>query len=345
MAPDRTRRSLLAVGGAAALAALGSLIPGTGITPAGAQQSPSFTPDPRPYSEPTPIPTPTARPEGSAPRVGLQVGHWKSKELPEELARLRTSSGAFSDGYAEVDINLAIAQRVEKLLIARGVVVDLLPATVPPAYDADAFVAIHADGATTRSARGFKVATPWRTSQASAALADALSAEYGKATGMPRDGAITINMRGYYAFNYRRHEHAVARTTPAVILEMGFLTSPTDRAILFNRADRVAAGIANGIIGYLNARDPLDGAALLPPDFPIYRVATDQVAVRSAPSEKAKILVRIDRERRLMPFQERDGWLEVLIRDEWRTIGWVRKSDLIPTNDALPPPPPSSDGS
>ena len=26
-------------------------------------------------------------------------------------------------------------------------------------------------------------------------------------------------MRGYYAFNFRRHEHAVARTTPAVIVE------------------------------------------------------------------------------------------------------------------------------
>ncbi len=291
---------------------------------------------------PTPIATPTPRPADAPVRVGLQVGHWKSSELPDELERLRGSTGAVANGLREVDLNLAIAKRVEKLLIARGLLVDLLPATVPPGYDADVFVAIHADGSTSRVARGYKVATPWRTSAASAALADALALAYSKATGLPRDGAITFNMRGYYAFNFRRHEHAVAMTTPAVILEMGFLTNAADRKILYDRADSVAKGITNGIVAYLNTRDPSDGAALLPPNFPVYRVIADNTAVRSAPRDNASILLRINSDHRLFPFQRRNGWLEIVVRGEWRVVGWVREDQLLATDDPFPTPPPTS---
>ena len=62
-------------------------------------------------------------------------------------------------------------------------------------------------------------------------------------------------MRGYYAFNYRRYAHSVAKTTPAAIVEMGFLTNPDDRTLLTQSPDLVAIGIANGIIRYLNERD------------------------------------------------------------------------------------------
>ena len=34
--------------------------------------------------------------------------------------------------------------------------------------------------------------------------------------GLPTSDAITVDMRGYYAFNYNRHTHAITRTTPAV---------------------------------------------------------------------------------------------------------------------------------
>jgi hypothetical protein len=297
----------------------------------------------RQEATPTPIVTPTPRPQGTAWRVGIQAGHWKSNELPEELARLRGSTGAFSDGLSEADLNLAIARRVEKLLVARGIVVDVLPATVPPSYDADVFVSLHADGATSRKARGYKLATPWRTSRASQLLADTLDAAYRKATGLPRDGGITVNMRGYYAFNYRRHTHAIARTTPAIILEMGFLTNASDRSVLYGRADAVAAGVVNGIVDYLNARDPNDGAALLAPEFPSLRTASADVAVRSAPRDDAKVLMRVDADQRIFAFQERDGWLEVMVRGEQRVIGWIRRSDLVATDEAPPPPPPSSD--
>jgi hypothetical protein len=294
---------------------------------------------------PTVQPTPTARPAGTPPRVGLQVGHWKSNELPDELARLRTSTGAIAGGYTEAEINFDVAQRVAALLRERGIIVDILPATVPPGYDADAFVALHADGSSSGGAHGFKIATPWRTSRAGQHLLDALTAEYALATGMPWDDAITFNMRGYFAFNYRRHEHAIKKTTPAVIVEMGFLTNAADRAMLTGKPDLLATGIANGIIRYLNERDPNDGAALLPPEFKTQRsISPDGVDVRAAPRDDARILIHYDAERRLNPLMERDGWYQVFARvGEQRLLGWVRKDQLIETNDPTPTPLPSTD--
>ena len=90
--------------------------------------------------------------------VGLQVGHWESEELPAELAILRTEHGASAGGYNEVDINYAIAQRVAALLRARGITVDILPATIPSGYTADAFIAIHSDYNNSPTMNGFKLA-------------------------------------------------------------------------------------------------------------------------------------------------------------------------------------------
>ena len=308
--------------------------------------TPTATAVPPPTTTPTPSvePTPTARPADMLKRVGIQAGHWQAKDLPDELARLRSSSGAFAAGYAEAQVNLEIAKRVVKLLQDRGLAADLLPATIPPGYDADAFVSIHADGASSGSSRGFKLATPWRTSRASQHLADTLTAEYAKSAKLPQDGAITINMRGYYAFNYRRHTHAIAKTTPAVIIETGFLTSAADRTMIVDRPDTVANGIANGIIRYLNEHDPNDGGSLLPPEFKTQRPLDPAgLDVRAAPSDTAKLLKRIDADGRLFVFQERDGWYQVFVRGESRMVGWVRMDQVTTTNDPPPAPPPETD--
>jgi N-acetylmuramoyl-L-alanine amidase len=114
---------------------------------------------------------------------------------------------------------------------------------------------------------------------------------------------------------------------------------------MYNRADAVATGITNGILSYLQARNLNDGAALLPPNFPMFRVATDKVAIRATPHDNARILMQVDLDQRLMPFQEKDGWLEVVVRGGWRVVGWVRKDELVATNEAPPAPPPVTDGS
>ncbi len=186
-------------------------------------------------------------------RVGIQVGHWKAAELPAELATLRTATGAYGGGVTESQLNLDIAKRVASLLEAKGLNVDVLPATIPPGYQADAFVSLHADGNASGLRNGFKLARA--TSSAMPAKDDALLAdvrdEYRAATRLRWDDNITSDMTGYYAFANRRLKHTIAPTTPAVILELGYLTSASDRLTLFGKPDAVAAGIARGILRFL----------------------------------------------------------------------------------------------
>jgi N-acetylmuramoyl-L-alanine amidase len=58
-------------------------------------------------------------------------------------------------------------------------------------------------------------------------------------------------MTGYYAFNSRDFVHAIDPQTPAVIIELGFLTNPEDRELLQDRQDLLAAALADGILRYL----------------------------------------------------------------------------------------------
>lgn len=298
---------------------------------------------PSPTTQPGVIPTPTPRPSSTPPRVGLQIGHLRSNELPAELAHLRTSTGTYWQNIREVEVNEAIAIRVRDILVAAGVEVDLLPATVPPSYDADAFVAIHADGSTAGT-RGWKVATPWRTSAASRALMEAVASTYGVITGLPEDRhGISINMRGYYAFNYRRHTHAIARTTPAIIVETGFLTNAADRTIIVDRPDLAAQGIAEGILKYLNQRDPNDGAALLPPEWPILYTSVEAV-VRAAPSAQARIIVQAPPDSRVFVFNQEGDWYEAMVRvGDTRYVGWLRVDQTRPATPADNPSAPPAE--
>src|SRR3990167_7682509 len=193
------------------------------------------------------------RPVGP-PRVGLQVGHWKREELPDELKRLRErGGGASGGGKAEWETNLAIAEETKEFLEAEGVIVDILPSTIPPAYWADVFIAIHADGNVNSEVSGFKVAAPHRDLTGRAgSLVDTLEAEYARSTGLRLDFNVTRNMRGYYAFNWRRYEHAVHPMTVAAILETGFLTSPVDQRVIVAQPRIAARGIADAVLKFLD---------------------------------------------------------------------------------------------
>ncbi|MBN2552461.1 MAG: N-acetylmuramoyl-L-alanine amidase [Spirochaetales bacterium] len=72
----------------------------------------------------------------------------------------RAAAAGRHGSFREVDANVDIAGRVAEYLEIAGIQVDLLPATVPPGYRADAFVSIHADGAYRSGVRGWKIATP-----------------------------------------------------------------------------------------------------------------------------------------------------------------------------------------
>lgn len=197
----------------------------------------------------------TAPTRSGPPRVGIQAGHWNLAEVPEELDGLKASSGAQGGGYSEQDTVLEIARRVKALLEAEGVTVDLIDATVPVDYLADAFVSIHADGSTSANVSGYKLSAPRRDFSGKAeALTDAIYESYGEVTGMRRDGSITRRMSGYYAFNWRRYDHAVHPQTPSTIVETGFMTNAADRAIIVSKPQIAAEGIAEGIIRFLNIR-------------------------------------------------------------------------------------------
>ncbi len=189
----------------------------------------------------------------SSPRVGIQVGHWKNADLPAELSSLKGSTGAEGQGWREVDVNLDIAQRVVALLQQANVSTDLIPATVPPDYKADAFVALHCDANDDKGISGYKLArATWSSIPArDDALLNAISAAYGAATGLPYHyKTITPAMRMYYAFN-QRLQHSVDPSTPAVILEMGFLSNAADRQLLMKQQDVAARAIADGILAAL----------------------------------------------------------------------------------------------
>jgi N-acetylmuramoyl-L-alanine amidase len=237
-------------------------------------------------------------------RVGLQAGHWKNAQLPASLARLRSSTGTAAAGRTEVALNLDLANRTARLLRAQGIVVDILPATVPTGYRADAFVAIHADGNNSTRARGYKVASRWRSGVAfrDEVLVETLSQVYGDMTGLPRDSAITRNMRGYYAFNtWLGDESRISQLTPAAIIETGYMTNAADRAVLFNKPDVVAAGIARGILAFLNSSNGAaiqartEAVAALSPTQRSVVVTQDGVVVRAANSSSARIVARMNR--------------------------------------------------
>lgn len=188
-------------------------------------------------------------------RVGLQIGHLRNDEVPTELSNLtRNGPGATWGPYTERAAMASIVELAAEQLRADGITVDVLPATVPPGYEADAFVSVHADGNRNESVRGFKVANfSHDHSGYSPQFTEIMEREYARVTGLPLDPAITYRMTGYYAFNWYRYEHAVHPLTPAIILETGFLTNAADRQYLIDNQQRVADGIVAGVRAYLDA--------------------------------------------------------------------------------------------
>ncbi|HET9949765.1 MAG TPA: N-acetylmuramoyl-L-alanine amidase [Longimicrobiales bacterium] len=201
------------------------------------------------YRYPGPIPTPADwRPPEGPVRIGLQAGHWKADEAPDELRGLR-DNGARAEGLAEWEVNLEIARRAAAMLEELGYEVDILPAVVPPGYRAHLFISIHADASADPRASGYRVAAPRRDATGRAEQAAAVLAEaYGEETGLRLLPTATRRMRNYYAFNFRRYEHALHPMTIAVILETGFITSDADRKVIVSDPDRAARGIVAAVV-------------------------------------------------------------------------------------------------
>jgi hypothetical protein len=264
-------------------------------------------------------------------RVGVQAGHWRIGELPEELWRLRQNTGARRGTLSEAEVNLRIAELVVHDLQAAGIRAELLPATVPPGYRADAFVAVHADDGGRGAERGWKVAPPWRASDASRRLRDSIAGAYASWTGMPEDRyGVTFNMRGYYAFSWYRFLHAVAPSTPAAIIETGFISSREDRAVIAEDPERAARGITGGILAYLGTVGAPRPTSLVPAVYPPMRVAGSGAALRYLPGDGERVSGFLQPGTLVRPVGRNGDWVDLIVWGNYRVFGWTRTSDLVP---------------
>lgn len=172
-------------------------------------------------------------------RIGIVAGHWGND-----------SGAVCPDGTTEVETNLRIASLVKEYLNAEGIEVDLLQEFDRKLYQyrAIAVVSIHNDSCdyVGDTATGYKVSAAVANSfpEKTARLTDCLINRYERATGLSfHANTITPDMTSYHAFN------EIYTDTPAAIIETGFLN--LDRVILTKEPERVARGVADGILCFV----------------------------------------------------------------------------------------------
>jgi N-acetylmuramoyl-L-alanine amidase len=260
--------------------------------------------------------------------VALQPGHWKIDELPAEHARRNRTIGAIHKGIRELDINLAVVDALVPLLRAENWDVIVVPATVPPGLRADAFISIHADWASDPERRGWKLAPPWRPSDASRDLSESLKDAFRGETELPEDvGGVTVGMRGYFGFSPHRYEHATSPYTPATLIELGFVTNDTDRDLMVADPSLYAEVIHRGLVAHFSSWDRNDVASLVPQVYENLIVRDGGATVRLSPEEGGSVMLNVPSGTILRPVDKIDGWYEVRFRNPFRT-GWV-SSELV----------------
>ena len=217
---------------------------------------------------------PAPKVEGGARRIGIQVGHWMTDNVPPELRRLEVQTGTSWNGITETQVTLDIATRLAALLRSHGYIVDILPTTIPAGYLADAFVALHMDGDGTGENSGYKLAHGSRRGPFEQQLLDDIKAEYGAATGLRYDAdRVSRAMLGYFAFSWQRYRSATSPFTPSVIIELGFLSNDSDRELAMDHPAVLATGLANGIERFLSevpSTELFGKDLLLPPTRPAF---------------------------------------------------------------------------
>jgi len=166
-------------------------------------------------------------------------------------------------------------------------------------------------------------------------LLESVARTYGEMTGLPEDRyGVTYGMKGYYAFSPQRVRYSVSPFTPCIIVETGFVTVAADRAIIAEQPARVASAIATGVLRYLaNRPQPLTSAgrlAFLPPSYSPAVVTAERGELRSYPDADEHLVRLLERGTTVLPMQLRGEWAEVVVRGDYRSFGWVRRSELGP---------------
>lgn len=166
--------------------------------------------------------------------VCIQAGHYP-----------RTSGATGAPG--EQELNWRITNRLDDLLIARGIVVQIVganPADSEIKNDYDLFISLHGES-DTHNADGGMISAPDPSVDSvfseSNRIKEAIESVYFKESGITnRPEWVTNNMRFYYMWK------RLTKKTPCVILEMGVVQNAHDKVILAD-TERVAMAIAKGI--------------------------------------------------------------------------------------------------
>ncbi len=194
----------------------------------------------QPVNQPPALPTTTPSPR---PHIGLVAGHWGND-----------SGSVCSDGLTEMEVNLKIATNVQALLVKEGYDVDVLREfdSRLSDYKAAALISIHNDSCdyVNDQATGFKVAAAASNlfPEKATRLTACLSQRYQALTGLQfHYNTVTTDMTQYHAFG------EINKDTTAAIIETGFLN--LDREVLTKHNDKVAQGVASGILCFMRNED------------------------------------------------------------------------------------------
>ena len=188
-------------------------------------------------------------------RVVIDPGHG----APDQGARGRMSN--------EADINLDVAVELSKVLSSMGIVA-LMTRTGPKRIHrdnrnvdlssrpgmanrlkADAFISIHCNGAVSPEANGFEIYTTPGQNR-SDILATAIFESWSKAFPAQRKRTDYRDNDPDKEANYKVLREAQC---PAVLVELGFITNPTEERVLVDRHNQhvMALAIAAGIENFL----------------------------------------------------------------------------------------------
>ena len=178
-------------------------------------------------------------------KIGIVAGHYGN----DSGAVCEDENGQTT--LTEADVNFKIATLVRESLQSKGYQVDLLQEfdTRLSGYNGVVLVSIHNDSCQyiNDEATGFKVAAATDTRDANRAtrLTACLVDRYQRVTGLTfHAGSITADMTQYHTFS------EIAPSTIAAIIEAGFLN--LDRDYLTKNTDKVAEGIVQGILCFIN---------------------------------------------------------------------------------------------
>jgi N-acetylmuramoyl-L-alanine amidase len=194
-------------------------------------------------------------------RIGIVAGHMGN----DSGAVCTDENGRIT--LREADVNFEIATLVQKSLAARGYQVDLLNEfdTRLNGYRAVALVSIHNDSCEyiNDQATGFKVTASLETRDVNRAqrLTACLADRYQQITGLTfHANSITEDMTKYHAFS------EIDPNTITAIIETGFMN--LDRQLLTEQPERIAEGVTQGILCFINNESVLPTAVPLPTFLP-----------------------------------------------------------------------------